>query len=621
MDWIQQIQFPGGSLDFLRDWFNAQLIFSMCQHVAIIFVIAFLFSKSKAFILLVKNTMRKRDWLMLYVSFFLISIMGSVVADQVTIYTQAGDWSDAIIENIEPAFPKFFSSNAINETNRASTQVDVRSIGAVLAGLLGGPGLGIAVGISSGIARYSMGGDAALAGALGTSSAGLIAGIIYLLILKFKPGIRFNWKIAFLTACLVELIMKGMVFLTTPGDGAQALAMIQITMIPNTLGNAIGVALFVTLLSDYDKTASSFSTNALGMAKFFAKILKSDYSRHHKANEITQFIQRETGIAAVAMTRGYELLAFTGIGADHHKVGDKMAAGLIKKAMVNKKIIFIDGYNNHFLCKEPHCPLHSALIVPVIINQKVERTLLLFETRHRFFPKMNRELGKGLGSLLAEQILAAQYPKLLSRIEDKYLRAKVNPHFFANALATISALSYDNVKHARGLLRNLAFLMRERIDPNDNTNTLEQELEFLNHYLKIEKTGFGDKLNVTVKCDPSLDNIVVPRFVLQLMVENAIKHGISKLPENELGYIDVSVERVTNDLILINIKDNAGLFDADNKIFPEGHGLKLVDDLIKSQFRSNKYGVSVSCVENECTIITLTLPIKVLQPPDNNPEN
>ena len=348
IDWAQQQGIYLSTLSFLYDWVHIDLIFSMCQHVAIIFMIAFLFSKSKAFELLVKNTMRKRDWLSLYLIFFFISIMGSVIADQVTILTPAEQWSDVNIVRVEPAI---FANNSIEQQHNASTQIEARTIGAVLAGLLGGPLLGGAVGISSGIARYFMGGDAALAGAIGTSLAGLIAGLVYLLVLRVKPSLRFNWKVAFLTASLVELIMKGMVLLTTP-ELAKGIALIQITTLPNTLGNSIGTALFVTILNDYDKTAASFSTNALRMAGFFAKILKRDLSRQRKADLIARFIQRETGIAAVAITNQTKLVAFSGMGADHHIIGDMMATGLIKKAIDEKQIIFIDGYNTHFRCKK-----------------------------------------------------------------------------------------------------------------------------------------------------------------------------------------------------------------------------------------------------------------------------
>ncbi len=603
MDWIQQIEFSASNLGLLKDWFNAQLIFSMCQLVAVIFVIAFLFSKSKAFELLVKNTLRKRDWMILYAIFFFISSMGSIIADQVTIKTVESHWANSVVTKIEPAL---FAENSMENPLLATTQVDARAIGTVLAGLLGGPVLGASVGISTGIIRYLMGGDAALAGAIGTALAGLVAGLIYLLVLRVRPSMRFNWKVAFFTACLVEVIMKYFVIITNP-PLAKGLAMIQVTTIPNTLGNGMGTALFVSILNTYDKTAASFSTNALRMAEFFAKVLKRDLPAQRKAARIARFIQKETGIAAVAITDQTKLIAFDGMGVDHHHVGDVMATGLVKKAIETNEIIFIDGYNNHFRCKKSQsCPLHSALIAPVVVNEEVEGAILLFEPKHRFFPKMNHELGKGLASLLSEQILASRYPELLARAEDQYLRTRVDPHFFANALTTISAISRKDVEEARTLMRKLASLMRERINSEESSNTLKQELAFLNDYIDIEKARFGNQLQIEVKVDTSFLDMVMPRFVLQLLVENAIKHGVSKLLDT--GHIEVIVYRTEGELVRIDVKDNAGLFCENEAAEIDSHGMKLADDLIKTQFNSKEYGLTVSCKPYQYTIVTVTLP-------------
>lgn len=100
----------------------------------------------------------------------------------------------------------------------------------------------------------------------------------------------------------------------------------------------------------------------------------------------------------------------------------------------------------------------------------------------------------------------------------------------------------------------------------------------------------------------------MPRFVLQLLVENAIKHGLSKLLDT--GYIDVNAYRSDDNLVKIDIKDSAGQFCEDKASNSEGHGLKLVDDLIKAQFNSKQFGVSVQCQQDEYTIVTITLPFE-----------
>ena len=343
------------------------------------------------------------------------------------------------------------------------------------------------------------------------------------------------------------------------------------------------------------------------------KFLKRDLSTQRKATRIARFIQKETGIAAVAITDQTQLIAFNGMGDDHHHVGDVIATGLVKKAIEASEIIFIDGYNNHFRCKKSrYCPLHSALIAPVVVNETVEGAILLFEPKHRFFPKMNRELGKGLASLLSEQILASRYPGLLAQAEYQYLRTRVDPHFFANALTTISAISREDTKEARSLMRKLASLMRERVNSEKISNTLEHELVFLKNYIDIEKARFSNQLKLKIKFDNSLSNMIIPRFVLQLLVENAIKHGISRMFDP--GLIEVNIYRENIDLIKIDVKDNAGLFYENKPTGKKGHGMELADDLVKAQYNSNDFGLSVNCKPYQYTIITVTLPFVTENP-------
>ncbi len=158
---------------FYRNWINPELIFSEISYVCVLFAIVYLFNKySPAFSFLVKNKLRRRDWLWLYGLFTLLSILGNLLAIKVHIGHEVSAWA----------------------------MINIRSIGAILAGLLGGPILGVCVGFSAGFVRYLAGGITAEICFLTTTLAGLIAGLVYLLLLKFRPEERFSWKIAFLTS-------------------------------------------------------------------------------------------------------------------------------------------------------------------------------------------------------------------------------------------------------------------------------------------------------------------------------------------------------------------------------------------------------------------------------------
>ncbi len=567
---------PGVST--LSPWFNGVHIIDILQQMAVLFVFAFIFSRSKAFGLLVKNSLRARDWLLLYLIFFAISAMGSVLATNVPLTPDGDDW----------------------------TQVDTRSIGAILAGFLGGPWLGTAVGFTAGLYRWSLGGPTALAGFLGTTLAGLISGLVYLFILKRYQEMRFGWKTAVAAVCIAELTMKGLVLLTVQ-PFEKALALIQITTIPSLLGNSIGAALFVTILNSREHLAVSYTTSALHMAKRLVDVLRHGFNKR-AASAIVNIIRGETRIATVAIAdHTNKIMAIAGAGADHHHVGDEFAAELVQQAIDQQQVIFIDGRIKRFHCTiSARCPLRSALIAPLAVDGEVRGVLLLIEPERRFFPKLNLALGEGVADLLSEQMQLAMYQEQLASAEHKLLVAQINPHYLANALNTISSIIRTDKHRARELLAKLSFLMRKSIKQGNETSTLEQELAHMDAHLSIELARYGDKLRIEKNIESKLMNAQLPSFILQPLVENAVKHGISRLLIP--GVIQIRAYQTDNGLINIDIEDNAGQYQLGSST-DKSVGMKNVDGRIKALF-GREYGLKVDCSPNQYTIVTITIPFE-----------
>ena len=566
---------------FYQSWINPELIFSELSYVCVLFAIVYLFNKySPAFSFLVKNTLRRRDWVWLYGLFTLLSVLGTFLAIKVHVGQEVNAWA----------------------------MINIRSIGAVLAGLLGGPILGVCVGFSAGLVRYLSGGITAEVCFLATTLAGLIAGLVYLLLLRFSPEERFSWKIAFLTTLFVEAVGKVLVYWVT-----NDLLLIQTITIPMILANSVGVMLCVGILYDYERLDAALSGNALSIAKRLASVLKQNTSLTKIATELAHIVKSETGTAAVAFTDRKKVIAFVGAGNEHHYPGDIITNKLIKRALDSDNTVYIDGHSEVFHCKKSaQCPLHSAHITLIKIEDKVEGALVLFESKNRFFPRVNRDLAENLASLLAEQILAARYPEKLASLQNKYLLARVNPHFFGNALATISAITRKDTKKARMLMGVLAELMRERVSPANHFVTLKHEIEFLKKYLLIEQERFEDRLYTIINFDKTLESARMPQFILQLIVENAIKHGVSQLLPPAIGEVNVSIHKINDQLMTIEIKDNVGAYN-DNRtnLSLGGAGMKMVNELIKSQFNSDLYGIEVNCKEDEYTLVTIKLPIVI----------
>jgi two-component system LytT family sensor kinase len=566
-------------VNFYNTWINPELIILEIGNVCVLFTIVYFFNKySPAFSFLVKNTLRRRDWLWLYGLFTLLSILGTLLAIKVHVGHEADAWA----------------------------MINIRSIGAVLAGLLGGPVLGASVGFSAGFVRYLAGGVTAEICFITTTLAGLIAGLVHQLLLKYRPEQRFSGKIAFLTTLFVESLAKVLVFWVIKDP-----QLIQVIALPMILANSLGVVLCVGILHDYERLDMALSGNALSIAKRLASVLKQNTSLLQTATELARIVKSETGAAAVAFTDRTQVIAFVGAGEEHHHAGDMIINDLIKDALASHNTVYIDGHCKVFHCKKSsQCPLHSAHITLITIEHKTEGALVLFESKNRIFPRVNRDLAENLANLLAEQILAARYPEKLANLQDKYLLARVNPHFFGNALATISSVTRKDTKKARKLMDVLAELMRERVTPADHFITLKHEIEFLEKYLLIEQQRFEDRLRTIIKIDKNLESARIPQFILQLIVENAIKHGVSSVIPPTIGQVNITVRQIEEQLMQIEIKDNVGAYH-DNKVNQSagGAGLTMVNELIKSQFNSEKFGVEVDCVTDEYTCISITLPI------------
>jgi len=126
------------------------------------------------------------------------------------------------------------------------------------------------------------------------------------------------------------------------------------------------------------------------------------------------------------------------------------------------------------------------------------------------------------------QLAASQLEAKLSRAQLQSLKMQLNPHFLFNTLNAVSALMHTDPSTADRMLLKLTNLLRLNLEQAlEQETSLEQEIAFLEGYLEIEQLRFGDRLKVQIEVPKSLQEAQVPTFVLQPLVENAIKHGLS----------------------------------------------------------------------------------------------
>ena len=151
-------------------------------------------------------------------------------------------------------------------------------------------------------------------------------------------------------------------------------------------------------------------------------------------------------------------------------------------------------------------------------------------------------------------LTAAQLQTRLAEAQLQALQRQLHPHFLFNTLHTISALMHRDTEAADAMLARLSDLLRLTLDRiGIQAIPLKEELEFLNTYLEIERTRFGERLTIHMEIEPETLDVCVPNLILQPLVENAIRHGIAARVGG--GRLQV-VARRTGDRLWLMVRDN-----------------------------------------------------------------
>jgi two-component system LytT family sensor kinase len=158
------------------------------------------------------------------------------------------------------------------------------------------------------------------------------------------------------------------------------------------------------------------------------------------------------------------------------------------------------------------------------------------------------------------------------------LQSKINPHFLYNSLNAIASLIHEDPDKAESMTLKLSKLFRYSINQNqDDLVSLQEEMEIVSTYLDIEKVRFGDRINFQTRIDEDLVKVKIPRFLIQPLVENALKHGLNNLTKDGLLIIDIR----KTDRLLISISDNGSPFPTELDM---GYGLQSTYDKLELLF-------------------------------------
>ena len=208
------------------------------------------------------------------------------------------------------------------------------------------------------------------------------------------------------------------------------------------------------------------------------------------------------------------------------------------------------------------------------------------------------------------QLTASKLETRLAQAQLEVLKMQLQPHFLFNTLHTISALVRKDAEASDKMICRLSDLLRMTLDNSGLQEVpLKEELEFLKIYLEIEQTRFGERLKIEMDIAPETLDAYVPNLILQPVVENAIKHGIS--PDIEGGTVKITSKQEDDKLIITVQDDGVGLKENADAVIVKGFGLSNTIERLK-QLYGEEASLTIKNAEGGGVIGTFEIPLRIV---------
>ncbi|MGD9366582.1 MAG: LytS/YhcK type 5TM receptor domain-containing protein [Desulfobacteraceae bacterium] len=558
------------------------LFLSLAEHFGLISAVAFILLSTRTLQRMISRELTVQDKLALVLFFGAFGIFG----------TYDGDPIQGVIANL-------------------------RAISMILAGLIGGPVVGIGAGLIAGGHRFlmDMDGFSSLPCALGTFLEGTAAGMVSMR-LKNKA---LNWRVAALLGLAGESVHMGLVLvMSQPFE--TAVAVVRLIGIPMIILNSIGAGCLIEMIRmvvrNRERRASIQARKAMTIANRTVIHLREGLNEA-SALATAGIIHEQTRVAAVAITDTRQLLAYVGIGDELYRPGQGLRTSTTSMVLKTGKPIFASG-STAVGEEVPHKMFHSAIVVPLKKSSEIIGALKFYGDKRHTLNHTDFEIANGLANLFSTQLELQDIQiksQLLDRAEIKRLQAQINPHFLFNSLNTIASFCRTNSNRARQLLLELSNYLRRNIKDQRQYITLIDELKQIESYLAIEHARFGERIQFEMTIMPGTEDWPMPPLIVQPLVENAVKHGLSSKEEGGKVWVNAT----QNDGVLcIKVKDN-GVGMPDHAIAqvykdngPDGSnasmGLRNVNQRLKHIYGASSR-LRIESVKGKGTTVTINLPL------------
>ncbi|MEC4175346.1 histidine kinase [Adlercreutzia sp. R7] len=275
------------------------------------------------------------------------------------------------------------------------------------------------------------------------------------------------------------------------------------------------------------------------------------------AREVCELLLPNTSAVAVAITDCEFVLGYAGYREADNPAGIRIRTSATQQALKEGETLVLLAPEAIGLPEpEREGRIKAAIVEPLWVGDRVEGTLKFYYRNANKITETQRSIAHGFAQLLSTQMAAVEMEtqrKLATAMELKMLQTQINPHFLFNTINTIASFIRTDPMKARELLREFAKFYRRTLEDSTERITLARELEQVERYFNFELARFGDeRLALRLAAAPDLKIMMVPPFLVQPLVENAIKHA---MPSE--GQLVITVEAFADgDDVVIVVGDN-----------------------------------------------------------------
>lgn len=498
-------------------------------------------------------------------------------------------------------------------TNVNGAIVNTRVIGVMSGGIIGGPIVGMGAAIIGGLHRYffDVGGFTSVACAIST----FVEGIMGVLASKYLK--RNNWRKVdiFLIAALAEVFQMVIILLVAKPYPA-ALGTVKIIAFPMILFNSLGMVIFISVFNsifiEQDNESAKRIKLAFDISERCLPFLRKGMYNKENMDKVTKMILENARDGGVVITDREKILSYQCDVVTLKEDLKEKALPQIARLVINDDAVRVaeGAYENDIFYE--HLKKFTIVGAPLHSKGNVVGVILVFTKKFKISIQTDRDFVDGLAKLFSTQLELAEAQKqreLLQKAEFKALQSQINPHFLFNALNTITAFCREKPEKARELLIVLSTYFRNTLNTNHYMIDIYDEFSHVDSYLQLEKARFEDRLTLTIDVPADL-HCHVPSFILQPIVENAVKHGAMK---KSSGRVSVKA-RQTEQMLTISVKDSG--YGIPGEIIEALHndtldsskvGLSNVDKRLRSIYGQD-YGLGIQA-SPEGTEVTIRIPL------------